>query len=110
VLSSESGELLGIPAHQDRLNRHAIPIPKHDSAIIPDGQDRSHQMLAIPHPPGYSIHDHSNRALGHLISKPSGRSVSENVFAGCLKNITLIAGSAQCAPVVMPCSIASEAS
>ncbi len=65
MLGGENGKFLGIPAHQDRLNRDAVAIWKKDAAIVPDRQDGSHQMLAVAHPAGYAIHDHSNRVLGH---------------------------------------------
>ena len=50
VLSGES-ELLGVTAHQDRLNRDAIAGGQHNPAIGPDGQDGSQQVLPIAHPP-----------------------------------------------------------
>src|SRR5919107_1728502 len=37
-------------------------------------------MLAIAHPAGHSVHDHSNRALGHTSSPNSGPLVTRKRF------------------------------
>ena len=68
MLDGQRGQLLRIPTNQDRLDGDPLTAREPDTAVVADGQHRTDQMLAITHPAGYPVHDHSNCALCHVVS------------------------------------------
>ena len=71
MLDGQRGQLVGIPPDQDRFDHDPVTACEPDAAVVADGQDRPDQMLAVAHPAGYPVHDHSNRALCHIVSSVS---------------------------------------
>ena len=78
MFSGESGELLGVTAHQDRLDRDAIAGGQHNLAIGPDGQDD--QQLPIAHPAGNPFMITRTVRWAILISYQSGCCVARKRF------------------------------
>src|SRR5215210_6251130 len=97
MLCGEGGELVGIAADQDRLDRDEVTVRKWNTARVPDRQDRTDQMLAIAHPAGHSVHDHSNCARSHAHLPPTDHWSSENAFTGVPWRIASSLSPAQCA-------------
>src|SRR5207342_2782207 len=64
----QRGQFLGVAADQDWLDGDSITAGKDDAAVVPDREHRPDQMLAVTHPAGYPIHDHSDSALCHVVS------------------------------------------
>jgi hypothetical protein len=48
-------QLLLVAADQNRLGPQPPPVREREAALIPDGQQRTHQVLAVPHPAGHAV-------------------------------------------------------
>src|SRR5690606_29525108 len=90
VLFGEALDLVGIAAHDDRIDHEAIAVGKGNAALIADGQDGAYQMLVIAHAPGDAVHDKSEPSLRHSISPRHERCVTGWLLSytrggGCVK-------------------------
>ena len=76
----ELGQLVRVAADQHRLDLHRAAVGEQDAALVADGEDRAHQVLAVAHPAGDAVHDDAEGCVGHLGASSVVRAVSRVVF------------------------------
>ena len=65
VLLGDAAQLLLVAAHQQQVRQQAITIGELHPALLLDGEQGAHQVLAIAHPPGGAVDDDPDPACGH---------------------------------------------
>ena len=56
MLPGDLRELGFVTPDQDRLNLHPAAVGQLHTSGVADGQDRTEQVLTVPHPPGDPVH------------------------------------------------------
>jgi hypothetical protein len=71
VPRGDPGELRLVAADEHRLGPDPVAGGGRDTAVVPDRQQGSDQMLAIPHPAGDAVDDDADRSTHHRSSHAS---------------------------------------
>jgi hypothetical protein len=67
------GQFFFVTADQQGIGHNAIAIGQRHPALLPDGDDRTDQMLVHPHPPGHPVHDDAEPLIRHRTLHSSKR-------------------------------------